>query len=200
MESWCTADEVNSRVAGDPDAALLQEYAEHATSVLFVTSGRRYNGEATVMTQMQIDRRGYVNLTPWVPVRRIISATIGDAPVTCVLSPAGTFAVLSRVDQGLFVTLTLEVGQNPPEMGKRAAAALAADLLRGDSRYIALGASDARPDARITSITRQGVTYNYTDPATLAAGGLTGIREVDLFVKSVNPTGAQYQPKVVTVG
>src|SRR3954453_13033428 len=108
VQAWCTVEEVNSRVAGDPDAALLQEYADHATSVLFVMTGRRYNGEATVATQMQIDRRGYGDLTPWVPVRRIVSATSSRVPVTCFSADACTNAILSRVDQGLFVTLTLE--------------------------------------------------------------------------------------------
>jgi hypothetical protein len=199
VQSWCTVDEVNARVKGSPDAALLQEYADYATSTLYVMTGRRYNGEATVMAQFQIDRRGYVNLVPWLPVRGIVSAEIAGQPVACLMSAAGSYAVLSRLNAGLFVDLILQVGQNPPEMGRRAAAALAADMLRGDSRYAESGATDTRPDARLTSITRQGVTYTYASPSELAEGGLTGIPEVDRFVKSVNPTGAQFQSKVVTV-
>lgn len=199
MQPWCSNDEVNALLKGNPPAELLSEYAAHATSTLFSWSGRRYAGESTVITSFEIDRRGYVKLTPWLPVRGVVAATIGETSVPFNLSPAGTYVEFSPSLRGQIVDLTLEVGQNPPPMGRSAAAALAAEMLRGDPRYDALEAGDSRPASRLTSITRQGVTMTFADPAALMRNGLTGVYAVDLFLQAVNPTGARFQPKVITL-
>lgn len=198
MQPWCSEAEVDHLVKGNPDVALLREYAAHATSYLYTQSGRRFAGEATVISSFEIDRRGYVRLTAWLPVRDVLSATIGGSPVVFNLSPAGTYVEFPLTYRGRVVELTLAVGQNPPPIGRSAAAALAAEMLRGDPRYAALGAGDTRPDARLTSITRQGVTMEFVDPAALFQSGMTGVYSVDLFLRAINPTGARYQAKVIT--
>jgi hypothetical protein len=71
-----------------------------------------------------------------------------------------------------------------------------------DSRYAELvkgtpAQEDVLPPAHITSIARQGVTYSYADRAALAREDQTGVYEVDLFLRAVNPTGMRHQPKVV---
>jgi hypothetical protein len=198
MESWCSTDEVDALVQGSPDVELLQEHADHATSLLYTLSGRRYRGEATVVSTHQINRRGYVSLTSWLPVREVVAATIEGIPVTASLSPAGSYVSFSPHLAGKIVTLTLEVGQEPPPMARKAAAALAAEILRSDSRYEMLGAGDTRPASRLLSISRQGVTYTYADPTALLQNNMTGVYTVDLFLRAVNPTGARFQPKVVT--
>jgi hypothetical protein len=198
VQPWCTEAEVNNLVKGDPPVELLREYAAHATSYLYTHSGRRFAGEATVIAAFEIDRRGYVRLTAWVPVRDVTAATIGGVPVQFNLSPAGTYVEFPLAYRGRIVELTLEVGQNPPPIGRSAAAALAAEMLRGDPRYAALNVGDVRPDARLTSITRQGVTMEFVDPSALFQSGMTGVYSVDLFLRAINPTGAQYQAKVIT--
>jgi hypothetical protein len=195
---WCSEAEVNGLVKGSPPAELLREYAAHATSYLYTQSGRRFAGEATVIATFEIDRRGYVRLTAWLPVRSVTAATIGSTPVQFNLSPAGTYVEFPRAYRGRIVELTLEVGQNPPPIGRSAAAALAAEMLRGDPRYAALNPGDTRPDSRLTSITRQGVTMEFVDPSALFQSGMTGVHSVDLFLRAINPTGAQYQAKVIT--
>jgi hypothetical protein len=198
VQPWCTVAEVNNLVAGDPSVELLTEYAAHATSYLYTQSGRRFAGEATVIASFEIDRRGYVRLTAWLPVRDVTAATIGSVAVPFNLSPAGTYVEFPLSYRGRIVELTLEVGQNPPPIGRSAAAALAAEMLRGDPRYAALNAGDTRPDARLTSITRQGVTMEFVDPEALFRTGMTGVYAVDLFLRATNPTGARYQAKVIT--
>jgi hypothetical protein len=198
VEPWCTEAEVNNLVKGNPPLELLREYAAHATSTLYSWSGRRYSGEATVQARFEIDRRGYVRLTAWLPVRDVTSATVDGTAIPFNLSPAGTYVEFSPLLRGKIVVLTLAVGQNPPPMGRSAAAALAAEMLRSDPRYEALGAGDTRPAARLTSITRQGVTMTFADPADLMRNGMTGVYAVDLFLQAVNPTGARFQPKVIT--
>lgn len=198
MQPWCTEAEVANLVAGNPDISLLREYAAYATSYLYTHSGRRFAGESTVVADFEVDRRGYIKLTAWLPVREIVSATINGVPVLFNLSPAGTFVEVSRTLRGKIVRLTFEQGENPPPLGRQAAAALAAEMLRGDPRYAALSPGDTRPDARLKSITRQGVTMEFVDQTALMTSGLTGVYSVDLFLRAVNPTGARYQTKVVT--
>lgn len=203
MPAWCTASDVKARVKGDPSEDLALEYANQATSLLFEMTGRKYAGEGVVVAEHQIDRRGYVKLTPWVPVRSIASATIDDVPVTAVLSPGGSYAVFPYEHAYRIAVMTLAVGQNPPASGRGAAAALAAEMLRADSRYAGAGVGGAAPSdvittPRPTSIARQGVTYTFSDPATLSEEKLTGVYEVDLFLRAANPNGMRHQPKVVT--
>jgi hypothetical protein len=198
LQAWCTPDEVDALVQGNPSVELLQEYADHATSLLYVLSGRRYSGEVTVVSRHQIDRRGYVKLSVWRPVRNLVSATVDGVVTQVSLSPAGTYIAFPRYLAGKYAELTLEVGQNPPQMARDAAAALAAEMLRSDSRYEALGAGDFRQSARVTSVTRQGVTFTYADPTSLMQNNMTGVYAVDLFLRATNPTGARFQPKVVT--
>lgn len=198
MQPWCTEAEVNHLVAGDPPVELLREYAAQATSYLYTHTGRVFTGEYNVIANFQIDRRGYVRLTAWLPVRGITAATVGGVAVPFSLSPAGTFVEFPLAYRGKIVQLTLEAGQNPPPLGRSAAAALAAEMLRGDPRYAALNAGDTRADARLRSITRQGVTMEFVDPAALNATGMTGVYAVDLFLRAVNPTGARYPAKVIS--
>lgn len=198
MQPWCSEAEVNNLVAGNPSVELLREYAAHATSYLYTHSGRRFTGEYTVTAMFEIDRRGYVRLTAWLPVRDVLSATINEEDVQFNLSPAGTYVEFPMCYRGRIVELTLEVGQNPPPLGRSAAAALAAEMLRGDPRYSAMNPADVRADARLKSITRQGVTMEFVDPAALMSSGLTGVYAVDLFLRAVNPTGARYQAKVTS--
>lgn len=199
MESWCSAQEVADRVAGQPPLELCQEYADQATSLLYMLSGRRFIGEATIESTHQVNRRGYIKLGMWSPVRDVLSVVIAGVAVPFALSPAGTYVTVAQHHAGAVATMVLEVGQAPPLAGRNAAASLGADLLRADSRYAALpGASDVRVDSRVKSITRQGVTYSYLDPTSLQDKDMTGVPDVDLFLRAVNPVGMRHQPKVVS--
>lgn len=198
MQLWCTTDEVAALIKAVPTDELLNTYAELATSILYDLSGRAFAGEGTVQVNYQIDHRGYVKLNDWQPVRSIVSSQVDGDDVSTSLSPAGTFVTFDRVYARRTATLVIEVGQNPPASGRRAAAALAAELVRGDPEYAKTeGADDVRPPFRITSITRQGVSYTYANPNDSTKEGLTGIYEVDLFLRAVNPGSARSQPKVV---
>jgi hypothetical protein len=211
MQSWCTADNVNDLVTATVDVSLLEDYAAQATNLLYVMSGRRYPGLTSVVASHQISARGYVSLVPWQPVRAVTQVIVSDFPqdvgasvdpgvsVPFALSPAGTFLILSLQYRYRVATISLDVGQAPPPQALKAAAFLAANMLRGDPTYAALsGATDARQGFNISSITRQGVTYIYSNVYKSIEEGLTGIYEVDLFLRAYNPTNVRYQPKVVT--
>lgn len=203
MQSWCSSDDVAARVAGSPSSALCQEFADQATSILYAMSGRKFAGTSTIIASAEIDRRGYIKLGPFQPVNSVsdVSLTNTDGTTTSItfaVSPAATFITVDTSLRGQIATVTMSVGQNVPTSGISAAAALAADLLRGDPRYATLGASDVRPSSRILSIQRQGVSYTFIDPVTLQEKDMTGIQDVDLFLRAVNPNGMRYQPKVVS--
>ncbi len=210
MTSWCSSEDVASRVRGNVPAELLQEVADAATSLLYTLSGRRFQGRKTVTASFEIDSRGYAKLNPWVPVRKIVSSS---KPAQ--LSPGGTYAAFGGGGgyslygpqgwgggPGGVVTMTIEYGEDPPASGRNAAAALASHMLRADPRYRELvegteAQEDVLPASHITSITRAGVTYSYADRAALARNEQTGVYEVDLFLRAANPTGMRHQPKVV---
>ena len=51
------------------------------------------------------------------------------------------------------------------------------------------------PD-RVTSISRQGVSFTILDPQNFLKEGRTGLYNVDLFIKSVNPVNALKKAKI----
>lgn len=77
--------------------------------------------------------------------------------------------------------ITYDYGQPPPPSGLRAAAALAAELIKA-----ANGADTALP-GNVTSITRQGVTIGQRPAADLFDKGYTGLPSVDMWLATVNP-------------
>lgn len=90
----------------------------------------------------------------------------------------GTFAV------------DLVFGADPPAAGKQAAAIMAVEFAKSWSNV------SNRLPARLTSITRQGISMAVLDPMQFLAQGLTGIYEVDLFLKTYNPTGGRVRSSV----
>lgn len=58
----------------------------------------------------------------------------------------------------------------------------------------ACSGAKCRLPAAVTSLSRQGVSFNLEAPA--FPGGLTGIREVDAYIYSVNPHGLTMPPMV----
>lgn len=90
----------------------------------------------------------------------------------------GTFSVDARF------------GMDPPASGVAAANAFAAELARAHSSQA------NRLPARLTSITRQGVSMAIMDPMQFLDKGLTGVYEADVFIKSYNPDQQRRKPRV----
>jgi len=76
-----------------------------------------------------------------------------------------------------------EYGLAPPQMGKNAATKLACELVK------ACTGADCDLPQRVTNIARQGVSLTLLDPQDFLSEGRTGMYEVDLFIKAVNPNG-----------
>lgn len=82
-------------------------------------------------------------------------------------------------------------GTPVPEAAKLAAKALANQmvLLETDPDACML------PD-RVTSVSRQGVSFTILDPQAFLKEGRTGIYDIDLFIKTVNPDNARKRAKI----
>lgn len=87
-------------------------------------------------------------------------------------------------------SVTYQWGVAPPTGGVIAVQRLACELTRSD-----LGMECALP-ARVTSVTRSGISYTVQDPAEMIDGGRTGIYVVDSFIRAANP-GKQRRPPAI---
>jgi len=91
--------------------------------------------------------------------------------------------------------ITYTYGTPPPAAGKRAAIRLANELILSD-----MGSGACALPERISSVSKQGVSYTIMDPQEFISNGKVGIYEIDLFLASVNPTKAKKRPKVFLSG
>ena len=103
--------------------------------------------------------------------------------------PTSQILDLEDTQPGTF-SVTYLYGQPPPAGGRQAAATFAGVLACG-----AMGDTTAYP-TRMTQMTRQGVTTRTVDSQDFLAAGMTGIYEVDAWLRSVNPNKLQSQARV----
>jgi len=90
------------------------------------------------------------------------------------------------------VEVTYSYGVEPPTMGKTAARQLAIEFAR------MYAGEDCNLPQRVTSISRQGVSYTVLDPQDFLDELRTGIYGIDLFLKAANPDKARNRAKVFT--
>jgi hypothetical protein len=91
------------------------------------------------------------------------------------------------------IEITYTYGTPPPSAGRAAAKLLATELVKmyeGDDTC-------ALPQ-RVTSVSRQGVSYTILDSQDFLENQRTGIYAVDLFLKSANPSKAVARARVFT--
>ena len=86
--------------------------------------------------------------------------------------------------------VTYTYGQPPPSSGRQAAMVLAIEFIK-----LWEGDPCALPD-RVTSITRQGVSYTILDNQDFLENFRTGLYPVDLFLRTANPAKALAPSKV----
>jgi hypothetical protein len=89
--------------------------------------------------------------------------------------------------------VTYSYGSLPPMAGRMAARTLALEFAK-----LWAGDDDCALPQRITSVSRQGVSYTILDQQDFIDELKTGLYAVDLFLKSVNPDKARAKAKVFT--
>lgn len=90
--------------------------------------------------------------------------------------------------------VTYHWGIPVPPGGQYAAGVYACELLKACA-----GAGNCRLPKRVQQITREGVTMAFLDPMQFLADGLTGVPEVDVWIRSVNPHGLVGRSHVYSV-
>ena len=91
------------------------------------------------------------------------------------------------------IEITYSYGTEPPTLGKMAARTLAIEFVK-----LWNGHDDCALPQRVTSISRQGVSYTLLDSQDFIDDMRTGLYAVDLFLKSVNPDKARAKARVFT--
>jgi hypothetical protein len=91
------------------------------------------------------------------------------------------------------IEITYSYGTEPPTLGKMAARTLAIEFVK-----LWNGHDDCALPQRVTSISRQGVSYTLLDSQDFIDEMRTGLYAVDLFLKSVNPDRARAKARVFT--
>jgi hypothetical protein len=87
-------------------------------------------------------------------------------------------------------TVDYSYGQLPPAAGKDAVIRLAIEFAKYD-----VGLECALPE-RVTSVTRQGITFAMIDPMQFIPLGKTGIYKIDMWLQSVNPYANKQRARV----
>lgn len=106
------------------------------------------------------------------------------------LAPSGPGACDPCFDPcGLEVTYTY--GSKPPPAGVTAALDLANEFVKSIECP-----DECRLPERVTSVSRQGVSYQVFDPQDFMTDGRLGLYSVDAFLKAVNPNRAQLPARV----
>jgi hypothetical protein len=118
-----------------------------------------------------------------------IRPTQGFSPTERWGWPTSQIMDLPDTQPGTF-SVTYMYGQPPPVGGREAALTFAAVLACG-----AMGDTTAFP-TRMVSMSRQGVSARTVDAQDFLSAGMTGIYEVDAWLRSVNPNKLQRQARV----
>lgn len=203
-----------------------QQACESASYLMWALSGRRYTGVNTVteryvrfaplINTRLIQEAAIINsrinkalaiVEPWVsaetrirlrgqPVQEVVTVRNVSGGI---VDPSSYYIVdhstLQFSEGALIVPADIEVsytyGVQPPTLGKMAARRVAIEFIK-----LWTGDEDCALPQRVTSVTRQGVTYTVLDTQDFIQEMRMGIYEIDLFLKTVNPNKAQKRSKV----
>lgn len=91
------------------------------------------------------------------------------------------------------IEVTYTYGTEPPALGRLAARTLAFEFCK-----LFNGDDDCMLPQRVTSVSRQGVSYTILDSQEFIDDLRTGLYVVDMFLKSVNPDKARAKARVFT--
>jgi len=216
--AWTTADRLD-----DPDSPYASAAIESASYILWMLSGRKFSGQhTTVETYFQpysddaLTQRIYPVLDNgqvrnvcgacgstclhFIPLRgqpiiSIETITVGDREIDLADVAIYDYSAIAPVDGCWGTCDDMEIaytfGTIPPAAGTAAATELA-------NQFIWAATDDERCSlpARVTSVSRQGVSWTLLDQQDFLEQGRTGIYLVDLFLRTVNPTKALMRSRV----
>lgn len=222
-----TIDPSDTALLRDYEAAL--EACKSASQTLWALSGRKYHtaeavseryepGVQSIFSGAYLPARGlpiydsvlnfyYVHPRDWEnrrfrlngqPISEVVSVVDGVTGRTLDVSEyrvVNSMYLVLHTDSVGAIEVTYRYGQSVPSMGKMAAKALAVQFF-----YLWSGREDecTLPD-RVTSVTRQSVSWVLLDQQDFLDELKTGVYAVDLFLRQVNPDKARVKAKVFSV-
>lgn len=204
----------------DPSGAHTLRCIEAASWLLYKLTAEKYPGTQTVTEAYSDEIRGSIPVSPTIIQGKIFNVTSSDynrklllrhQPVlrinsisvnNTVLNPASyqlrNNAFIVRTDKTSWnlsplteLIINYDYGLNPPSAGKNAALILANEFIR----YHTFPSQCSLPE-RVTSVSRQNVSFSVLDPHTFLNEGKVGIYLVDSFITTANPSRAKKRPKV----
>lgn len=202
-------------VKGIP-ADIAMDCIDTATQILYGLSGRKYRGTRITQELYTCNHgglcgigasMGYSHLRrahdPIIqlrqrPVQKVLQVSLD---VTGAILPSALWQVanarfLEPTRTGGWspcqgVRVTYLHGLEPTRAAKNAALALAGNLALSHQ-----GSSACQLPATVTSVSRQGLSFSILDPQDFLQDGRTGLYQVDLFLKTVNPDKARARAKI----
>ena len=223
VSPWCTTADLPARATDDKfdldlsSGGEVEDWIQVASDILFEFTRRRWPGATTATIRPVIYGPATEILLPNPPIVSITQVKIDGAVIASNRYRVDDYRRLVYVqtdgdDRDLWPStqdldkadsepdtwsVTYVHGTAPPEGGIRACATLATELAISASPDVA---GSSKLPARVTSITRQGVTTNLIDPLTLFDDAKTGIPSVDLWVSSVNLGTRNRSGRVIRLG
>lgn len=227
-EPWCLPTDIPARAAAQfVEQTDVAACIQLASGILYALSGRRWRGsctrtdlalhvgcacDRTLPTYADAMRVGFDSVTlatnDW--SRRWVGLRLPDYPVTSVAAlsrdgdPIDLAGVVLENNRDLMLlpfdrqwpvgdyVATYDYGIAPPDEARHAAGVLAGEF------GLSASGCECRLPARVTSVTRQGITAVVLDPLDFLKEGRTGIPEVDLFLSAVNPRSLSSRPQVLS--
>lgn len=92
------------------------------------------------------------------------------------------------------VTVEYTYGAQIPALGRSSARLLANEMLKATT-----DPDNCQLPDRVTSVSRQGISFTILDPQDYLEKGRTGIYTIDLFLSSVNPSKSKKPARVYSV-
>lgn len=220
---WCTVRDLGPEWENSDYA---QEAVKAASYLMWTLSGRKYTGTTTVTeryvrftplinTRLLMEasvissrvNRAMQIVEPWVSAEtriRLRGQPVQSVDVIrnvdgAIVTPDSYYLVdrstLQFSKGALIVPADIEItytyGGEPPSLGKMAARRVAIEFVK-----LWEGDTDCALPQRVTSISRQGVSYTVLDSQDFLEEMRLGIYEIDLFLKANNPNKAQKRSKV----
>lgn len=209
----------------DPTGPYTESAVEFASFILYKLSGEKYNGIQTTTEVYTADVSMSSTTSPaliYGNMYNLPKLTDGQRELRLRHTPVRSVSSVSYMGRELDpseytlrnssylvqknalpwilnpiqeLTVTYSYGTPPPSAGRRAAIRLANEIILFEK-----GSSMCALPERISSVSRQGVSYTIMDPQEFISNGKVGIYEIDLFLAAVNPVKAKKRPKVFIAG
>lgn len=210
----------------DPSSPYAEYAIDAASMLLWALSGRKYSGVQTTVdhfvcpeSELPIgcswindstyrDDQGVIN-----QVISALSSDMGQIKIPLRKTPVREIIEVTSegvtIDDNLYyvesnrnlviedslsscggVTVEYRYGVEPPSMGKLAAMSLANSIVND------LEGKECDLPSNVSSVTRQGISFEIYDPESILEKGKVGIFIVDAFITAVNPNHSKARAKI----